>query len=196
MTNPNRRLLFPGTVIGELRLIMRVACATKGSYNTRKRWRVQCSCGKRLTVPQYYLQREKPKTHCGCKTATYVSQHKDVRGIWLMMRVRCYDSNHVGFSHYGGRGIRVADCWLNDPDGFKAFVEYMGPRPSPDHTLDRIDPDKWYEPGNVRWATWSEQNRNKRWHKQAAELKKVAEAAKREQEQLLAIDTQTTEAEG
>lgn len=74
------------------------------------------------------------------------------------MKVRCYNKNYEGFANYGGRGIKVCDEWLND---FAAFFKYVGNKPSPRHTLDRIDNDGNYEPGNVRWATKSEQQMNR-----------------------------------
>lgn len=72
---------------------------------------------------------------------------------------RCTNPKETGYRHYGGRGIHVCDVWLSD---FEAFFEHVGPRPSKDLSLDRIDVDGNYEPGNVRWATRREQALNKR----------------------------------
>lgn len=72
---------------------------------------------------------------------------------------RCTDSRRTDFHHYGGRGIRVADEWLA-PGGFALFFEHIGPRPSPRHSVDRIETSGNYEPGNVRWATQREQMRH------------------------------------
>jgi len=75
------------------------------------------------------------------------------------MKSRC--STYPGtelYEHYCGRGIRVCRKWRNS---FKAFLADVGPAPSPAHTLDRIDNNKGYRPGNVRWATMLEQARNK-----------------------------------
>lgn len=77
------------------------------------------------------------------------------RGIWRKMIARCRPD---GDARYGGRGIRVCDRWANS---FEAFYADMGPRPSPGHTLDRENNDGDYEPGNCRWATRAEQDRNK-----------------------------------
>lgn len=84
---------------------------------------------------------------------------------WRHANQRCHYARHPQFASYGGRGIRMCDEWRKD---FTAFLRHVGPRPSKDHSLDRIDNDKGYEPGNVRWATRSEQARNRRKRETAA----------------------------
>jgi len=76
---------------------------------------------------------------------------------WISMRRRCYLETNKHYSHYGGRGIKVCDEWL---DNFPAFYAYMGDRPTLGHSIDRINVDGNYEPGNVRWATQAEQVQN------------------------------------
>lgn len=75
------------------------------------------------------------------------------------MRQRCFDSSLDSYANYGGRGISVCPEWLDD---FSRFLADVGPRPTPKHSLDRIDVNGNYEPDNVRWATAREQQWNQR----------------------------------
>lgn len=78
---------------------------------------------------------------------------------WMSMKQRCYEPTHPAFKDYGGRGIVMCAAWKRD---VAAFIADVGRRPSSVHSIDRIDPDGIYEPGNVRWATKTEQSRNRR----------------------------------
>jgi hypothetical protein len=79
--------------------------------------------------------------------------------VWINMRTRCYDQNTSYYAEWGGRGIKVCDAWR---DSFEMFFRYVGERPTSRHSLDRIDNDGNYEPGNVRWAVPKTQSRNHR----------------------------------
>jgi hypothetical protein len=78
--------------------------------------------------------------------------------IWHGMVQRCCNPRHPAFPSYGGRGIGVSARWHDD---FMAFFADLGPRPSPAHSLDRLDNARGYGPDNCRWATRSQQQRNK-----------------------------------
>lgn len=77
--------------------------------------------------------------------------------IWCAMKRRCYNPRCRSFADYGARGVTVCKRWL---DSFEAFLGDMGPRPGPGYSIDRRENGKGYEPGNCRWATRTEQNRN------------------------------------
>lgn len=80
---------------------------------------------------------------------------------WKGMMHRCYDEKHVGYPNYGARGITVCDEW-HDPVAFIGWIgDNLGLRPD-GCSLDRIDNDRGYEPGNMRWSSHSAQTRNQR----------------------------------
>jgi hypothetical protein len=78
---------------------------------------------------------------------------------WHGMKTRCTNPNRPDWKNYGGRGITICERWANS---YEAFLADMGRKPSPAYTLDRINNDGNYEPGNCRWTTWDLQSRNKR----------------------------------
>jgi len=85
------------------------------------------------------------------RTAEYV--------CWRAIKARCGNPKSEDYELYGARGIRICDEWRND---FGAFLAHVGRRPSSKHSIDRIDNNGNYEPGNVRWATPKEQRDNQR----------------------------------
>lgn len=91
------------------------------------------------------------QTHGAARTPLYAS--------WNNMKRRCYDPATDQYPNYGGRGIGVCLRWQQS---FVAFASDVGPRPSPKHSIDRIDNDGDYEPGNVRWAVAATQMSNRR----------------------------------
>ncbi len=90
-------------------------------------------------------------------TTHNLSRHPTYR-IWLGIKGRCLNPDHPAYPAYGGRGITLCERWL-DP---VVFVAEVGMKPAAHLEIDRIDNDKGYEPGNIRWATRSENDRNRR----------------------------------
>lgn len=143
-----------------------VVIARAGSQNGKRKWLCRCDCGTEKAIREDHLTSKGSRTvSCGCYARERKTTHGHRSGgwsptynTWRAMLARCRQRNSRNWHNYGGRGIRVCETWQ---DSFAAFLRDMGERP-PDRTLDRIDPDGHYEPGNCRWSTSTEQEQNKR----------------------------------
>jgi len=153
-----------GQRFGRLRVLKPIEQRYRRYY-----WLCQCDCGQETTVDGIKLRNGNTRS-CGCfRNETTVSRtlthgHSKRKGwtqeyrSWTKIFQRCYNPKCKNFHDYGGRGITVCERWLQ----FENFIADMGNKPTPKHSLDRINNDGNYEPGNCRWATHTEQMRNRR----------------------------------
>lgn len=129
-------------------------------------WHCRCICGKETIVTGAHL-RSGHTTSCGCYQSDITTERSTSHGmsrtkeyqVWCSMNERCRNPNNRHYRDYGGRGIVVCEEWKED---FVVFHDYMGDLPFKGATVDRINNELGYFPGNVKWSTQTEQARNRR----------------------------------
>ncbi len=141
---------------------------TTSGGGVKRRVLCACQCGEKTVVrlAEFLSGRS---ASCGClkREATSARFSKAVDGLrskdhplyptWKGMKERCYNPKNWSYKYYGAKGVSVCPEWLNN---FPQFVLDVGPKPSPGHSLDRVDSSLNYSPDNCRWATQTEQTNN------------------------------------
>ena len=162
----SHRIYVPaGIRFGRLQIVKEVLPQTLSC--SRRQFECLCDCGQRCIATLTSLRRGYTKS-CGClrKEAMVQNARPPKHGMadtrtyssWEAMKQRCLNPRHKNYKHYGGRGITICEKWLS----FEAFYADMGTRPSPQHSIDRVDNEQGYYKANCRWATQTEQQRNTR----------------------------------
>lgn len=156
----NRCIDLTDKIFGRLTVICRAPNETRRVY-----WVCQCSCGQKATVPAVSLRRQNGTQSCGClKHEAKKHGHGRRTGkspeyiTWQSMIDRTTNPMRKAYKHYGGRGIAFDLRW----ESFENFIADMGLRPSPQHSLERLNNDLGYSKDNCIWALRSQQMRNTR----------------------------------
>ena len=150
------------------KLVVLARAPRGGAKHRQAKWSCRCDCGNMSDTDGGGLRAGRV-TSCGCvkrqtwrkavaATVTTGYRPHPLYPLWDSMVRRCHRPTNTAYGRYGARGITVCHEWRSD---LLAFAAYMGDRPSPQHSIDRINNDGNYEPGNVRWATRHVQASNK-----------------------------------
>ena len=166
----SRMIDLTGRVFGRLTVLGYSHTTITPSGQKKPHWLCRCECGAEKAIQGCSLTNGTTRS-CGCWKSEEVRTRMTKHGhtswhgprtptyrCWRAMLGRCYRVNDSGFKYYGGRGISVCERWRD----FRNFLADMGERPTLAHSIDRIDNNGNYEPGNCRWATALQQGRNSR----------------------------------
>jgi hypothetical protein len=125
----------------------------------------KCACGNEFQATIWEVNTDRTNS-CGCGIHRHAKLRKELNHAykseyvaWCSIKYRCYNPSCKDYRHYGGRGIKMCDRWVNS---FDAFLEDMGPKPTPKHTVERLRVNEDYEPSNCVWLINVEQTWNMR----------------------------------
>lgn len=152
-----------------------VVCKAEGRKNGCVLWNCKCDCGHEAVIQSGSLISGRTKS-CGCiqkekaseiaksgsNRKTHGMSRTKIHYVWQAMKKRCGNINSDNYSNYGGRGITVCDEWKNSFESFYDYVSNLPHFSEEGYSLDRINNDGNYEPGNVKWSTQLEQRNNQR----------------------------------
>ena len=154
-----------GLTFGRLTALERV----ENDKHGKARFKCRCSCGAEVIVRGYDL-RSGNTTSCGClnrektieRSTTHGMARTKIYNVWFHIKARCLNPNDKRYKDYGGRGITMFSEWIDSFQNFYSYVSKLEHFNEPGYSLDRIDNNRGYFPGNLRFANRKTQNRNQR----------------------------------
>lgn len=167
---PNRIVIKQGERYGRLTVVQEIDSILNAQNKKVRIFNCVCDCGNHKIVRYSNLKNGNVQS-CGCLFTDVQRSNKLKHGdlshnkrsreyiTWANMKARCYNPSNNRYNLYGGRGIEVCERWINS---YENFLEDMGRKPTPKHSIERINVNGNYEPLNCKWATDSEQMKNRR----------------------------------
>lgn len=150
-----------GSYYGNLRIIRELDQRCLANGRRRRQFLCQCDCGNVVEILLFNLVGGNSRT-CGCSRVSHGLQKHYIVDIWHNIKKRCFNENNPRYSDYGDRGITMYGPWIDDCRAFYDYIiQNLGERPC-GKSFDRIDNERGYFPGNLRWASVDEQANNKR----------------------------------